>query len=256
MRKAIFVLVMSCFVPAMLASCSGQGANSARFYFKSGAAQLEIVSPKGVRVLVDVASKDSLSSPADERSILLTTHIHGDHYDSDYVDAFKGRKLTFQSGSIEQGDVRITGIVSSHGEVYDPGSPNPSNIIFLIEIGTLRIVHFGDTGQTAFSPAQLELFGKVDVAIMQLANDFADMSLDNMKGFKLMDQVKPGIIVPTHMDLAVYSQALKTYPAFFVDNGFFTVGKDSVPDTTHFFAFGDTGKMMLAQLGLKVKTWK
>ncbi len=63
----------------------------------------------------------------------------------------------------------------------------------------LRVAHFGDIGQKALTPDQLKILGKVDIAITQLANMYSDMTAQNKKGFNLMDQLKPKLIIPTHI---------------------------------------------------------
>ena len=45
------------------------------------------------------------------------------------------------------------------------------------------------------SPEQLAAIGHVDLAFMQLNNSYSNMDLVNKKGFKLMDQVKPRLII-------------------------------------------------------------
>jgi len=41
--------------------------------------------------------------------------------------------------------------------------------------------------------------GKVDIAITQLSNMWSGMSAENKKGFNLMDQLQPKLIIPTHI---------------------------------------------------------
>jgi len=106
-------------------------------YFE-GNGQVELISSKGTRVLIDIMDPSSLSSPATKNDTLLTTHMHPDHV-------------------------------------------------------------VGDVGQNALTPEQLEALGKVDVAIMQLDNTFSEMNMHNKKGFNMMAQVKPHLIIPTHI---------------------------------------------------------
>ena len=63
----------------------------------------------------------------------------------------------------------------------------------------LRIAHFGDIGQEALTSKQLKVLGEVGIAVTQLANMFSDMTAANKKGFNLMDQVQPKLIIPTHI---------------------------------------------------------
>ena len=164
-------------------------------------AQVEIVSPQGVRVLVDVYSPELLSSPATAQDILLTTHTHPDHVNQEFMASFPGQQLMAQAGKIDLPGLTILGIPAAHN-VNDPLKPEGgTNYIYLLETGGLRIAHFGDIGQDALTAEQLSALGQVDVAITQFANPYSDMNAANLKGFKLMEQVKPRMIIPTHINL-------------------------------------------------------
>lgn len=160
-------------------------------------AQVEIISPRGVRVLIDVHDPSLLSKPATKQDILLTTHRHFDHT-SELTDAFPGQTLNVKTGNIEKDDIHIRGIASSHGDVLSFKDEGGSNYIFLIKIGDIRIAHFGDIGQEKLTEEQLKLLGRIDIAITQFANPYADMDIENKKGFNLMAQLNPKIIIPTH----------------------------------------------------------
>jgi L-ascorbate metabolism protein UlaG (beta-lactamase superfamily) len=160
-------------------------------------AMTEIVSPGGVRVLIDVYKPKQLSAPATDSDILLTTHWHYDHYDRFFKKAFKGKQLFSTAGTIEQGDVRIVGIPASHDN--EPiNAKSASDYIFIIETGGLRIVHTGDLGQATLTEEQLKAIGKVDVLINQFTNGYSLMSLENRKGFSQVEQMAPTLIIPGH----------------------------------------------------------
>jgi hypothetical protein len=60
--------------------------------------------------------------------------------------------------------IAIRGIPSQHAD--GNGFSVKSNADYIIDIGGLRIVHFGDLGQTSLLPMPLAAIGPVDVAIM------------------------------------------------------------------------------------------
>ena len=165
-------------------------------------AQVELIGPDGQRVLIDVYDPKKLSSPAVEGDILLTTHTHSDHVQATFYKAFPRRAAVHEGGVIERPGLKITGIASSHSATAELEDVNASNYIYLIEMGGLRIAHFGDIGQEALTGDQLAALGQVDIAISQLSNSYSQMNATNKKGFNLMDQVKPRLIVLTHRDLA------------------------------------------------------
>jgi hypothetical protein len=49
--------------------------------------------------------------------------------------------------------------------------------IFVIDIAGLRVVHLGDLGQDALTPAQLAAIGKADVLEALLSNSFSSMTV-------------------------------------------------------------------------------
>jgi hypothetical protein len=55
----------------------------------------------------------------------------------------------------------------------------------------------GDIGQTTLAKEQLEKLGNIDIAFMQFENEYSDMSIKNKKGFKLIEQFNPKIVIPT-----------------------------------------------------------
>ncbi|MDZ4721664.1 MAG: MBL fold metallo-hydrolase [Roseiflexaceae bacterium] len=149
--------------------------------FYEDGAQVEIISPNGIRVLVDVADPHVLSRPVTNKDILLTTHKHEDHYVPAFAKAFPGQQLNMNPGTITVSAVAIQGIASSHEGDVSAWVEKASNYIYVIETGGLRIVHFGDIGQNALTPAQLTTIGHVDVAFSQFANYVSYMSIINHK---------------------------------------------------------------------------
>lgn len=178
--------------------------------------QFEALSPEGIRVLIDIANPGLLSSPPVAKDILVTTHRHGDHYLSSFVDSFPGQQLKIKTGMIKNDEVKVTGIASSHSALSEFLPEGGSNYIYLIEMGGLRIAHFGDIGQDKLTAEQLNLLGEIDVAITQFSNSFSAMNIENLKGFHLMDQVKPKLIIPTHIDEATAKYAAGKWESFYM----------------------------------------
>ncbi len=171
-----------------------------------------ITSPQGVKVFVDAVSlpDDLLPALDDPKNLFVTTHRHGDHQSGPYQDRFKGAKLVNSAGTIASGDVRIEGVASSH---YDD-ELDGSNVIMVIEVAGVRIAHFGDCGQDALSPEQLKKLGKLDVMIQQFENSYSEADVVNRKGYKVLAQAAPTVVVPTHISSVPAVQLLdQAYPA-------------------------------------------
>jgi L-ascorbate metabolism protein UlaG (beta-lactamase superfamily) len=205
-------------------------------------AQFELISPQGTRVLIDVFNPSALTSPVTENDILLTTHGHPDHIKKDFINSFPGQQLRIREGEINLPDVTIRGIAAAHTahETDKFKSEGGSNYIFIVDMGELRIVHFGDIGQDQLTREQLDALGKVDIALTQLENSFSQMNLGNKKGFNLMTQVKPKLIIPTHgngnMEVIEYATGL--WQVFSVDTSGITIGRSDLSDETELLVMG------------------
>jgi L-ascorbate metabolism protein UlaG (beta-lactamase superfamily) len=198
-------------------------------------AQFELISSTGRRVLIDVERPDFLTSPATDQDILLITHSHPDHYNPSFAASFPGRKLIIEEGQIQLPDVSIRGIAAGHNATSQLMPKGGDNYIFIVDMAGLRIVHFGDIGQDALTPGQLEALGQVDVAMMQFENFFSAMNSRNMKGFNLMDQVKPRIILHTHSSTFAVDKGVnvKGWKAYTTEQPVLTLTREQVPaDTT------------------------
>ena len=209
-------------------------------------AQVELFSLQGTRVLIDVWDPGGLTSPPTAQDVLLTTHRHPDHYQGAFLDSFPGQQLDTREGEINLPDVTIRGIASAHnaGETLLP--EGGTNYIFIVDMSGLRIAHFGDIGQEQLTQEQLDALGEVDVAITQLANDFSGMNIENKKGFNLMEQVQPKLIIPTHSDSDTYKHAMEMWESFYVEDAEggtekVMIGRSGLSDGTRFLVLGYRG---------------
>lgn len=209
-----------------------------KLYYRDPA-QVELISPKGSRVFIDVIHPTELSSPPTEKDVLLTTHNHGDHRRLDFVSSFPGKQLDVKTGEIKLKDVTIRGIASAHYEGAEFRLEDGSNYIFIIDMAGLRIAHFGDIGQETLTHEQLTALGKVDIAIMQLANSFSDMTAANNKGFNLMNQVQPKLIIPTHiLNPACARIASDKWTAYNSYKKSLSLSTDNLPEATSIIFMG------------------
>jgi L-ascorbate metabolism protein UlaG (beta-lactamase superfamily) len=207
-----------------------------------GTAQVELTASGSPRVLIDIQGPSSLSAPPTADDILLTTHDHPDHVSHDFIDSFPGTQLFVQEGRIEKPGVAIRGIAAAHTQ-GDPLVPEGgTDYIFVIDMGGLRIVHFGDIGQPALTPQQAKAVGRVDVAVTQFDNaQFSDIDVKNKKGFRLMEQVKPWLIVQTHSSLAAVKYAATLWPVLYSKRPSVTVTAAELPKKTSLLLLGEEG---------------
>jgi hypothetical protein len=217
-------------------------------------AQVEIFAPSGKRVLIDVWDPTSLTAPATASDILLTTHGHTDHYSVDFESSFPGQKITFEMKSIDTADFKITTIASTHDETLPILEKEGSDYLFVVVVGGLRIAHFGDIGQDKLSDAQLSTLGKVDILITQLANTFSTMDERNKKGFNLVNQVKPPVLIPTHFTSEAATLAGQTWKGAF-STAPITVTREKLPAETTIIFMGNQADSYGTILNLKSIGW-
>jgi L-ascorbate metabolism protein UlaG (beta-lactamase superfamily) len=190
--------------------------------------------------MIDVANPSALSSPPTDQDILLTTHSHGDHLNAKFADAFPGKQLRIEKGEIILPDVSIRSIQGSHNSTPPPDQGN--NYIFVVDMGGMRLVHFGDLGQDSLTQEQLDALGKVDVAFMQFANSYSSMDITNKKGFNLMDQVKPRLILPTHINEETARYAVQKWSGYYWDQKYLKLTLADLGDETRFLFLGQFAK--------------
>lgn len=215
-----------------------------------GYAQVELVSPEGTRVLIDVGTPTRLSAPAAAADLLLTTHTHWDHYVAAFQRSFPGQQLMTQEGTLDAPGVHIQGIASAHTSRQQPKPQGGYNYLYVIDMAGLRVAHFGDIGQDDLTPEQVSALGDIDVVITQFANPYSDMDATNRKGFHLVEQVAPRLIVPTHLDNPA-ADLLPTYwPGAYSTSPAITVCPSGLPDTTEFLLLTDNADGFAARLQL------
>ena len=202
-------------------------------------AQVELSADGGARVLIDVWNPTTLSAPATQSDVLLTTHTHDDHVSFDFQEGFPGRQLFVEEGALTAPGVTIRGVAAAHSQGDALAPKGGTDYIFIVDMGGLRIAHFGDLGQNALTPAQLKALGHVDVAIGQLENSFSQMDVTNKKGFRLMRQVQPRLILQTHTSVAALKYAKTLWPLLYSDQPAVTITAEELPAKTSLLLMGE-----------------
>ena len=155
-----------------------------------------IISTDGTIIVTDPTSMPTPEELDLIPDVITVTHTHSDHFDPEFIDHLKCRKSIATIEKFNVNDIQIYGIASSHrGDIINQKTPN--NVIYVFEVDGLRIAHMGDIGQEHLTIKQVNTLGKIDVALMQFSNPFSGM-FDSDKGFTLIEELKPQIIIPTH----------------------------------------------------------
>ncbi len=185
-----------------------------------------ITSIGGENVVVDPTEMPQKSVCNINPAAILCTHEHFDHTDVPFTDSYDIPKILYEKGDIRTKDFRIYSIASSH---YNDTIDN-SNFLIVFEVDGLRIVHMGDIGQNKLTEEQLEAIGKIDIAFMQFENNYSDMSVSNRKGFTIIEQLNPKIIIPTHCFEKGDAMLAQKYGCITEFNNLLEVSKEDLPE--------------------------
>lgn len=114
--------------------------------------------------------------------LVLCSHQHNDHNAAHVVKPRAGHENPF----------RITQIHTFH----DPqqGALRGENTIHILEVGGLRLAHFGDLG-CSLTPAQLAELRGLDAALIPVGGFY---TIDAQEAKALVDAIRPKVVVPMH----------------------------------------------------------
>lgn len=189
-----------------------------------------ISSANGENIVIDPTDMPPASVVELSPAAIISSHSHPDHVDPKFTGRYDCPKLLYEEGQISTNDFAIDSILSSHSN--DKITEFSGNHIIIIEADGLRIAYMGDIGQTFLTDEQLEKLGHIDIAFMQFENSYSQMSLENEKGFKLIEQLNPVIVIPTHYsDNALQVLEEKYGPLTEVDNCL-EILKEDLPEGT------------------------
>jgi L-ascorbate metabolism protein UlaG (beta-lactamase superfamily) len=216
--------------------------------------QVELMAPSGKRILIDVSDPTLLTSPAKASDILLTTHLHSDHYNADFEASFPGQKITNETKDLTVGDTKIKSIAASHDDTeINPDSP--SNHIFVVEFDGFKIVHGGSTGQLKLTPEQVAAIGgNVDIGALVL-NNVGGSDPANTKAIDIVKQVNPKILLPTHTSLAYVQAAGRVWKSTYSGNLTVTISRDQLPTQTTMLFMGQLATSYGAILSAPETNW-
>lgn len=161
-----------------------------------GHAAFALTAADGTKLITDpyvpgaydgAVSYDRITERADAATV---SHDHADHNGAELL---PGRPPALKgTGPFTVKSLRITGIETFH----DPsgGAERGKNTIFIIEIDNLRIVHCGDLGHLP-DEATVKALGRVDILLVPVGGLF---TIDAKGAVKLVEQVKPKLVIPMH----------------------------------------------------------
>lgn len=114
--------------------------------------------------------------------LVLCSHQHNDHNAADLVKPISGHQNPFH----------ITKIPTFHDP--ESGRLRGDNTIHVLEVGRLRMAHFGDLG-CPLTPAQAAELQGLDLALIPVGGFY---TIDAKEAKELIDTILPKVVVPMH----------------------------------------------------------
>ena len=144
-----------------------------------------------VTIFTDPFDKSiGLKPPQGSADIILVSHSHHDHNNSD---ALKGEPFVIDAGGeYSVKEVLIEGINSYHDK--EKGALRGLNNIYTIRSEDMTICHLGDLGHI-LDEDQVEQIGNVDILMIPIGGRY---TLDSKEAEKVIGQIDPKIIIPMH----------------------------------------------------------
>jgi hypothetical protein len=205
----------------------------------NGTAQIEVTGISE-HVIIDLFDPSLLSAAPTKNDILLSTC--DDYYVADFIRDFPGEKLLTRVGEIKRDGVYIRGIASNRDDKEEFLNEHGTNYIFVVEVAGLRIADFGYIGQSKLTPEQMDQLGRVDIAFIPFCNFRNGMGIDDRRGFNLVNQVRPRVVIPTGLDIQTAKYAAQQWPGFFCDQKELKITQDQLPEKTSVLLMGPDAK--------------
>jgi L-ascorbate metabolism protein UlaG (beta-lactamase superfamily) len=182
-----------------------------------GQSMFEIVSSKGVRIVLDPQNLEEYRIKPIKADLVLMSHFHTDHTATDVIENIKeakqynALKKSGPGGAVQDWndvdekfkDVHFQSMGTYHDSMS--GLKNGKNGVWIIDVDGLRIVHLGDLGHS-LNKAQLKKLGTVDVLMVPVGGVY---TLNGIEAFGVIEQIKPRrYVLPMHYGTPIYQDLL------------------------------------------------
>ncbi len=193
-----------------------------------------------VTLVTDPHDGKSIGIPAPivAGDIILVTHDHYDHNSVKTVEKI-GSKVVRDERKRNIYNVVIRGIKTYHDENF--GDSRGENIIFKFLIDDINFCHLGDLGHILEEDIA-EKIGDVDILFIPVGGNF---TIDANYAWKIVNLIKPSIIIPMHYKIGGLSLPIDTLDKFLETSIFkiLKVGneidfeKSDIPNESEIWAF-------------------
>ena len=193
-----------------------------------------------ITLVTDPHDGKSIGIPAPniEGDIILVSHDHYDHNSVKTVEKI-GSKVVRDERKRNIYNVVIRGIKTYHDENF--GNSRGENIIFKFLIDDINFCHLGDLGHILEEDIA-EKIGDVDILFIPVGGNF---TIDANYAWKIVNLIKPSIIIPMHYKIGGLSLPIDTLDKFLETSIFkiLKVGneidfeKSDIPNESEIWAF-------------------
>ncbi|MCK5300419.1 MAG: MBL fold metallo-hydrolase [Thermoplasmatales archaeon] len=193
-----------------------------------------------ITLVTDPHDGKSIGIPAPniEGDIILVSHDHYDHNSVKTVEKI-GSKVVRDERKRNIYNVVIRGIKTYHDENF--GDSRGENIIFKFLIDDINFCHLGDLGHILEEDIA-EKIGDVDILFIPVGGNF---TIDANYAWKIVNLIKPSIIIPMHYKIGGLSLPIDTLDKFLETSIFkiLKVGneidfeKSDIPNESEIWAF-------------------
>ena len=150
---------------------------------------------------------------------MTSSHSHEDHYCLDGLP--EGFECITTPGKHDVSGISVEGIKTYHDE--SKGKDRGRNIIYVIEIDSIRVCHLGDLGHE-LSDDQIGAIGKVDVLLTPVGGLF---TIGPKEALGIMRTLSPAVTIPMH-----FKTELLGFPIKPVEDFLSLAGEIERPGTT------------------------
>ena len=138
--------------------------------------------------------------------VVTSSHSHEDHYCLDGLP--EGFECITTPGKHEARGISIEGIKTYHDT--SKGRDRGRNIVYVIEIDSIRVCHLGDLGHE-LSDQEIAAIGKVDVLLTPVGGLF---TIGPREALGLMRTLSPAVTIPMHFKTDVLGFPIKPVEDF------------------------------------------
>jgi len=178
-----------------------------------------IISANGTKIITDPYEPGAFGGALNYKpigippDIVTVSHNHADH---GYTEGLPNHfSLVSQAGSRNVHGIDFKGVESYHDTAQ--GALRGMNIIFVMNIDSIRVCHLGDQGQE-LSPQQIEQLGEIDILLIPVGGYY---TIGPAEATRVIARLNPRIVIPMH-----FKTDKVELPILPVDN--FLQGKENV----------------------------